>query len=59
MKWFIVGIIFYNGAPHNVEPVGPYATQGNCEAQKRLIYTIINQVPRTGAMLYCKELPDA
>jgi len=59
MKWFILGIIFYNGEPNNLNPVGPYATLGNCEAQRRLVQQIINQVPRTGAMLYCKELPDA
>lgn len=59
MKWFIVGIIFYNGVPNNVESVGPYGTRGTCEHQRQLVMQIINQVPRTGAMLYCKELPDA
>lgn len=59
MKWFIIGIIFYNGSPHNVQPVGPYHTLGRCEEQRMAVMKVINSVPRTGAMLYCKELPEA
>ena len=57
MKWFILGLFFYNGQPHEVE-LGPYATRGNCESQRYLITRLIQSVPLSGAMLYCKERED-
>lgn len=59
MKWFILGLIFYNGDPKYLERVGPYETLGRCEEQRKLVQAVINSVPRTGAMLYCKELPHS